>query len=57
MQGYFCAEKADLSKCSWYPKRKLEVTMHFSKIIKLQFGKERRTLLCNLKLFTANIVG
>ena len=26
------AEKAELSKCSWYPKRKL----HFSEIIKLQ---------------------
>ena len=29
--------------------------MHFSEIIKLQFGKERHTLLCILKLFT-NIV-
>ena len=60
IQGYFCAvqnyaEKAELSKCSWYPKRKLGVTMNFSEIIKLQFGKERHTLLCILKLFT-NIV-
>ena len=44
IQGYFCAvqnyaEKAELSKCSWYPKRKLGVTMHFSEIIKLQFAK------------------
>ena len=29
--------------------------MHFSGILKLQFGKERHTLLCILKLFT-NIV-
>ena len=26
--------------------------MHFSEIIELQFGKERHTLLCILKLFT-----
>ena len=45
IQGYFCmvqknfAEKAELSKCSWYPKRKFGVAMHFSEIIKLQFGK------------------
>ena len=60
IQGYFCAvqnhaEKAELSKCSWHPKRNLGVTMHFSKIIKLHFGKERHTLFCILKLFT-NIV-
>ena len=39
----FCVEKAELSKCSLYLnnilKRKLGVTMHFSEIIKLQFGK------------------
>ena len=57
---FFCAaqsyaEKAELSKCSWYPKRKLGVTTHFSEIIKLEFGKERHTLLCILKIFT-NIV-
>ena len=39
IQGYFWAvqsyaEKAELSKCSWYPKRKLGVTTHFSEIIK-----------------------
>ena len=44
IQGYFCAvenyaEKVELSKCSWYPKRQFGVTMHFSEIIKLQFGK------------------
>ena len=55
IQGYFCAvqnyaEKAELSNCSWYPKRKLEVTTHFSEIIikLLQFGKEHHTLLCIL---------
>ena len=60
IQGNFCtaqnyAEKAELSKCSWYPKRNLGITMHFSEIIKLQFGKLRHTLLYILKLFT-NIV-
>ena len=55
IEGYFCAaqsyaEKAELSKCSWYPKRKLGVTTHFSEIIKLQFGEERFTLLCILTL-------
>ena len=55
IQGYFCAvqnyaEKAELSKCSWYPKKKKGVTMHFSEKIKLQFGKEHHTLLCILKL-------
>ena len=28
------------------------VTMHFSEIIKIKFGKERHTLLCILQLFT-----
>ena len=41
IQGYFCAVenyawKAELSKCSWYPKRKLGVTMDFLEITKLQ---------------------
>ena len=62
IQGYFCAvynypEKVDLSKYSWYPKRKLGVTMHFREIIKLQFEKERYSLLCILKLFTDIIHG
>ena len=40
IHGYFCAvqncaEKAELSKRSWYPERKLGLTMHFSEIIKL----------------------
>ena len=61
IQGYFWAvhnyaEKAELSKCSWYPKRKLGVTTHFSEIITLEFGKERHTLLCILKLFTNILV-
>ena len=64
IQGYSCAvynsaEKAELSKRFRYPKRKLGVTMHFSEIIKLQFGKKnkqkqkkkRHTLLCILLLF------
>ena len=46
IQGYFCAvknyaEKAELSKCSWYRKRKLGVATHFSFTIKLPFEKER----------------
>ena len=45
IQGCFCAvynyaEKAELSKCSCYAKRKFGVTMHFSEIIKLQFRKK-----------------
>ena len=63
LQWYFCAvysypEKVDLSTCkySWYPKRKLGVTMHFWEIIKLQFGKEHHTLLCILKHFTNIII-
>ena len=31
---------ADLGKDYWNPKRKLGVTMHFSEISKLQFGKK-----------------
>ena len=56
IQECFCAvlnytEKAELSKCFWYPKRKLGVTMHFSEIIKLQFRKKSHTLLYILALF------
>ena len=40
---------------SWYPKRKLEITMHFSEIIKIQFGKERHTLPCILKRLLINL--
>ena len=49
-------EKAELSKCSWYPKRKLGVTTHFSEIIKLQLGKEPHTLLCTLKILQILLV-
>ena len=54
--GYFCAvlnytEKAELTKCSWYLKRKLGVTMHFSEIIKIQFRKKSHTLLYILAFF------
>ena len=55
LRGLNYAEKVDLSKYYWYPKRKLGVTMHYSEIIKLQFDKKRHTWLCILKLFT-NIV-
>ena len=48
-------EKVDLSKYSWYRKRKFGGTMHFLEIIKRQLEKERHTLLCILKFFT-NIV-
>ena len=51
MQLKIMQDKAEVSKCSWYLKRKLGVTMHLSGIIKLEFGKERHTLLCILKLF------
>ena len=46
-------EKAEHSKCFWYSKTKLGVTMHFSEIIKLQYEKKkkRHTLLCTLLLF------
>ena len=46
-----CAEKAELSKCSWCLKRKLGATEHFSEIIKLPFDKKSHTLLCILALF------
>ena len=49
--GFNCAEKAELSKWFWYSKRKLGVTMHFSEIIKLQFGGKRHTVLCILLFF------
>ena len=60
VKGYFCtvqnyAEKTQLRKFSWYLKRKLGVTIHFSEIIKLQLGKELHTLICILNHFT-NIV-
>ena len=41
LHGLNYAEKAELSKCSWYFERKLGVTMHFSEIKKLQFDKKK----------------
>ena len=60
IQRYFCAvqdyaEKVFLVSTLGIQKRKFGVAMHFSEIIKLQFGNERHTLLCISKLFT-NIV-
>ena len=51
LRGLKLSEEVDLSKYSWYPKRKMGVTMHFGEIIKIQFEKEHHTLLCILKLF------
>jgi len=45
-------EKADLSKgYHQKPKRKWGITMHFSEIIELQFGKKFPYILCILKRF------
>jgi len=44
-------QKADLSKGFQNPKRKLGVTMHFSEIIELKFGKKWPYILCILTLF------
>jgi len=44
-------KKTDLSKGYMNPKRKLGITAHFSKIIKLKFGKKTPYILCILKLF------
>ena len=49
------ASALGIQKENWGGGGGLGVTMHFSEIIKLQFGKERHALLCILKLFT-NIV-
>ena len=47
-----CAGKVHLSNGYWYPKRKLGVSMHFSAVIEIQFGKKKTpTLLCILQLF------
>ena len=49
-----CGEsRTNCSKCSWYPppKKKMGVTVHFSEIIKFQFGKNCHTLLYILALF------
>ena len=56
IQGYFCAvqnyaEKAELSKWSWYPKRKLGVTTHFSEIIEFQIWKRTPYIALYFKTF------
>ena len=56
VQQYFCVvyqyvEKVDISKGYQNPKRKLGVTMHFSEIIELKFGKKLPYILCILTLF------
>jgi len=61
IQQYFCAvydhmEKADLSKGYQNPKRKLEVTAHFSEIIELKFGKKSLYILCISTLFFRIVV-
>ena len=43
--------KQNLASALGIQKRKFEVTMHYSEIIKLQFGKKRYTLLCILLFF------
>ena len=43
---YKYAGKADLDKGNWNPKRKSEVTTHFSEIIKFQFGKKNSIPCC-----------
>jgi len=44
-------EKADPSKGSQNPKRKLGATVHFSGIIELKFGKKLPYIPCILTLF------
>ena len=39
--------KAGLGEGYWNPKGKLKVTTHISEIIKLQFGKKKKTLYVN----------
>ena len=41
LHGLNYAEKAELSKCSWYFERRLGVTINFSEIKKLQFDKKK----------------
>jgi len=55
-QNYFCmvyhyTGKADLSKGCQNPKRKLGVTMHFSEIIELKFGKKMPYIVLHLTVF------
>ena len=44
--------KPNLASALGIQKENWGVTMHFSEIIKLQFGKEHNTVLCILKLLT-----
>jgi len=48
---YDYVEKADRCKGYQNLKRKLGVTMHYSEIIELKFGKKIPYILCILKLF------
>jgi len=48
---YDYLEKADLSKGYQNPNKKLGVTVHFSEMIELKFGKKMSYVLCILKLF------
>ena len=43
--------KQNLTSTFGIQNRKLGITMHFSEIVKLQFGKKGHTLLCILLLF------
>jgi len=49
--GLRLQEGADPSKGYQNPKRKLGVTMHFSEIIEVKFGKKLPYILCILTLF------
>ena len=51
LRGLKLYGEAELTKCFWYLKRKLGVTMDFSEIIKLQFRKKSHTLLYILAFF------
>ena len=43
--------KQNVASALGIQKENLGVTMHFSEIIKLQFGKQRHTLICILLFF------
>ena len=48
--------KQNLASAAGIQKENWRVTMHFSEIIKLQFGKKCHTLLCILALFKIIVV-
>ena len=55
MQQYFCTvydyvEKSDLSKGYQNLNRKLGLSMHFSEIVELKFGKKLPYILCIFKI-------